>query len=84
MRMLLPYLRGRFETRMSRAQLIEQRLSFFQIERIEATGEPAVGQSKQIGCLILLSLIASAYMLINGRSSQGFACCRHKAGHDEA
>jgi hypothetical protein len=54
-------LRGRFETRMSGAQLIERRLSFFQIERIEASGEPAVGQSKQIGCLNLLSLIASRH-----------------------
>lgn len=54
-------LRGRFETRMSGAQLIEQRLSFFQIERIEASGEPAVDQSEQIACLILLTLVASRH-----------------------
>jgi hypothetical protein len=39
-------------------QLIEQRLRFLQIERVEALGEPAVDRSEKIAGLILLALIA--------------------------
>ena len=67
-------LRGRFGTRMSGAQLIEQRLSFFQIERIEASGEPAVDQSERSRASSCLPWSRRA-MLIIGRSSQDFACC---------
>ena len=39
-------------------QLVEQRLSLFQIERVEAFGEPAVDRSEQIAGLLPLALIA--------------------------
>jgi hypothetical protein len=43
---------------LSCGQLIEQRLSLFQIERIEAFGEPAVDWREKITRLIPLALIA--------------------------
>ena len=42
----------------SNDQLLEQRLSLFQIARVEPFGEPAVDGSKQIASLIPLALIA--------------------------
>ena len=42
----------------SRRQLFEQRLGLFQIERVEAFGEPAVDRSEKITGLIALALIA--------------------------
>jgi hypothetical protein len=42
----------------SSRQLLQQRLRLFQIERIEALGEPAVDRSEQLAGLIPLALIA--------------------------
>ena len=42
----------------SSGQLVEQRLSLLQIERVEAFGEPAVDRSEKIAGLIPLALIA--------------------------
>ena len=42
----------------SRRQLVEQRLGLFQIERVEAFGEPALDRGEQIASLIPLALIA--------------------------
>jgi hypothetical protein len=44
---------------LSGVQLIEQRFSLLQVERIEALGEPAVERSEKIAGLIPLALIAS-------------------------
>ena len=41
-----------------RRQLVKQRLGFFQIERVEAFGEPAVDWSEKIAGLVPLPLIA--------------------------
>jgi hypothetical protein len=40
-----------------RRQLIEQRLRLFQIERVEAFGEPAVDRSEQFASLLRLALV---------------------------
>ena len=45
-------------TKRSWCQLVQQRLSLFQIKRVEALGEPAVDRSEQIAGLIPLALIA--------------------------
>jgi hypothetical protein len=42
----------------SRRQLIEQGLGLFQIERVEALGEPAVDRSENIASLLPLALVA--------------------------
>jgi hypothetical protein len=63
----------------SRRQLVEQLLGLFQIERVEAFGEPAIDRSEKIAGLIPLALIAPERraMLIAARSSKPFAaCCR--------
>jgi hypothetical protein len=39
-------------------QFVQQRLSLFQIERVEAFGEPAVDWSEKIAGLVPLALIA--------------------------
>jgi hypothetical protein len=39
-------------------QIVEQGLSLFQIERVEAFGEPTVDRSEQITSLISLAVIA--------------------------
>src|SRR5271154_1483149 len=39
-------------------QLLEQRLGFFQVERIEAFGEPAIDRSEKIAAFLPLALIA--------------------------
>ena len=44
---------------LSSGQLVEQRLRLFQIERVEAFGEPAVDRSEEIARLIPLALIAT-------------------------
>ena len=60
---------GRFDD--SRRQLIKQRLSLFQIERVEAFDEPAVDRSEKIASLLPLALIAQRRaMLIAARSAQ--------------
>ena len=46
------------ERPVSRLQLFEQRLGLFQIERIEAFGEPAVDWSEKIAGFIALALVA--------------------------
>jgi hypothetical protein len=55
----------------SSAQLMEQRLSLLQIERIEALYEPALDRSEEIEGLIALAMISpeSRQMLIAARSS---------------
>ena len=42
----------------SRRQLVEQRLRLFQIERVEAFGEPAVNRSKEFARFPQLALVA--------------------------
>jgi hypothetical protein len=42
----------------SGVQLVEQRLSLFQIERVEAFGEPAENRSEKLAGVIPLALIA--------------------------
>src|SRR5262249_32782583 len=39
-------------------QLVEQRLSVFQIDRVEALSEPAVDRSEQFASLLRLALVA--------------------------
>ena len=52
--------RGRFDSLECQALSSSNNASAsFKIERIEAPGEPAVDQSEQIACLILLTLVAS-------------------------
>ena len=43
---------------MSGVQVVEQGLGFFQVQRVEAFGKPAVDRSEQIAGLIPLALIA--------------------------
>jgi hypothetical protein len=43
---------------LSRGHLVEQRLSLFQIERVETFGEPAVDRRKKIASFIPLALVA--------------------------
>ena len=47
---------GRFRNRLSGVQLVEQSLGVFQIERVEAFGEPAVDWSEQFASLLPLAL----------------------------
>jgi hypothetical protein len=46
------------ENQLSGGHLIEQRLGLFQIERVEALGEPAIDRSEKIVGLVPLPLIA--------------------------
>jgi hypothetical protein len=51
-------------------------LGLFQIERVEAFGEPAVDRSQKLASLIPFPLSRqSRARLITARSSQDFACC---------
>jgi hypothetical protein len=52
-------------------QLLQQRLSLFQIERVEAFGKPAVHRSKQIAILIPLALIAPEPRHARRRAEEG-------------
>jgi hypothetical protein len=45
-----------FQKSLSGAQLVQQRLSLFQIERIEAIGETAIDRGEQIAGVITLAL----------------------------
>jgi hypothetical protein len=49
---------GQFRDCGSGIQLIEQRLRFLQIERVEAFGKPAEDRSEKLASLIPLTLIA--------------------------
>jgi len=48
----------------SGVQLVQQGLGLFQIERVEAFGEPAVDRSEKLAGRIPLALIALAFILI--------------------
>ena len=45
---------AQFGNSLSRMQLIEQRLSLLQVERVETLGEPAVDRSEEIASLLRL------------------------------
>ena len=49
--------RSRLQISCQAWQLVEQRLRFLQIKRVEAFGEPAVDRSKQFASLLRLALI---------------------------
>jgi hypothetical protein len=49
---------GMTTRRYSSGQLVEQHLRLFQIERVEAFGEPAVDRSEKLAGLLLLALVA--------------------------
>jgi hypothetical protein len=49
---------------------VEQRLSLFQIERVEAFGEPAVDRSEKLAGLVPLSLIAQSRCLLFSHDRQ--------------
>jgi hypothetical protein len=56
---------------LSGVQPVDQRLSVFQIERVEAFGEPAIDRGEQIASLLPFALIApQPCMLIAARSSK--------------
>jgi hypothetical protein len=65
-----------FRNSLSSVELIEQRLRLFQIERVEALGEPAVNWSEQFARLLYLTLVApEAREAHCGAEFQDFACC---------
>jgi hypothetical protein len=65
---------------MSGVQLIEQRLGLFQIERVEAFGEPAVDRSLKVSGFIFWSVrppplgVALAYLLPPVPVEERFVC----------
>ena len=57
--------------------MVEQRLCFLQIERVEALGEPAVDRGEKLASLIPLALIAPEAGEASGGARYSAASLQH-------